>query len=342
MPKTKKRNQDENVQSSMKSKRKKPENMKETLKTRKVRELLAWMKSGVPIVIESSHNLYSALQVLVENKIHSAPVYDKTTQEYVGFLDLADDASAIVQIFEDSGKIEEKGNEKDDDQDYFEEKFTIENMKALSIMDFANKDPFVSLNEDDSILDAVNLLKSHHHIAVVNQEKKFIGIVTQFGLVEYLFEEHANKLKGQKRKVKSLDLPKEVFSVKPTDTAIQAFKKMREKKVNGLAVVEANRLLDVISTSDLTFWSEWIIGGQSFKFSNLSLLNQPVKQFLENSRSQRAIEEKKKLVTCQPNDHLHEVIENMLLHQVHRVFVCDNQTLVSIITLSDVIHYLQD
>lgn len=45
----------------------------------------------------------------------------------------------------------------------------------MSIEDFSQRDPFVSVQEDDSMLEAAIRLKNHHRIAIVNKEGTVTG-----------------------------------------------------------------------------------------------------------------------------------------------------------------------
>lgn len=71
-------------------------------------------------------------------------------------------------------------------------------------------------------------------------------------LVEYISEEYAEKTEKDKTKIGDLSLPKKVYTVKDSSTALEAFKLMKSHRVSGLGVVnEHGRLVGAISVSDL-------------------------------------------------------------------------------------------
>ncbi len=56
------------------------------------------------------------------------------------------------------------------------------------------------------------------------------GVITQTGLIEYITVEHGLIYDNVKRKVKDMNLPKQVYSVElESTTGLEALKKMQDK-----------------------------------------------------------------------------------------------------------------
>jgi CBS domain-containing protein len=362
------------------------------------------MKEGGTIDVLSSFSFYEALTILIDNKISSAPIMDVNTNKYIGFVDMIDLATAIVDILEannsfetmkeanaanrnnnnskaeetketgkgSKGKDNQSKKKKDkkkksttqkeastreeeikkrrereyveDDEDPFAEALLLNSVSVKSLSDASQRDPFLWVNENDSLVKVAELLKDHHRIAVMDEQQKLRGVITQSGFMEYLNEEHGLWLDKISKRVKDLHLPSIVHSVHVRCRAIDALKMMKEKKVTGLAVVNNDgNLVDVVSASDLMVWSEWSVGGHALRFRYLSALTLELKEFLENSRSQRSgkTNAPSHPVICRGKTPVSEAVSLMLEHNIHRLFIINSQNQPkSVVTYGDLIYDL--
>jgi len=87
--------------------------------------------------------------------------------------------------------------------------------------------------------------------------------------------------------------------------------------------------------SDILVWAEWILNGQSVRFSNLTSLRKSVKEFLQESRSQRSVAENRNLA-IQKNSKVQEAVGNMQLNHVHRLFVVENSKAISVVNYNNI------
>jgi len=315
------------------------------LASTKVRELLSMMKGGSPIVIEGSRTLYDALMILLKENIQSAPVYDAQKKEYLGFVDVVDLTTAVVEVAEQTGAFVKKPKSRtnEDDED-IEERLLMDSLDVKSVTDFSQREPYVRVYEDDSVLRAAETLVelNLHRLAIINQQGELTGVLTQSGLIEFISEEFAQLLDKDETEVKYLpDLPEMAFTVPTSARAIDAFKSMRDKKIGGIGVVDGSgRLVDVITAKDMVLWTEWIASGEVLRFTDLTSLTLNVEEFLENSRSQREIKRKQPIV-CDEKTHIRDVISQMLVDNVHRLFLVDvHNKPISLVTFHHLLKHL--
>jgi len=332
--------------------KKEREQLQKALKRVNSEEVLHWMKDGGLIQLDSNDTLNSTLSLLKEKRILAAPVWDKVTEEYLGFVDMVDIAAVAVQIQESSGaakQIEKSSLKKEnlvDNEEFdsmeFEERSMMNALSAVAISDISRRNPFVTVSTSDSIFDVCMILESLHRVGVISSDGKFRGLITQTGLLEYLTEEHAeifNKL-SSKSTIKELDLIREVETIERTETALKAFQKMRDSKISGLAVTENGKFKDVISATDMMLWAEWILFNYPIRFSNLSSLRKSISEFLAESRAQQKNYQRN--LTLNWDATVEEAVNVMIMQHVHRLFVLEKEKPIAVITLDSILSFLVD
>jgi len=99
------------------------------------------------------------------------------------------------------------------------------------------------------------LASGFHRIPVIDDDKHVINYITQSRVVE-LIAENLNHFRSRVEKtVEVLNIGlRNVISINEDNTAIEAFIKMHENKVSGIAVVDTdNKLVGSLSVSDLKY-----------------------------------------------------------------------------------------
>ena len=121
--------------------------------------------------------------------------------------------------------------------------------------------------------------------------KKKCGLVTQSGFLDYITETFSSICFEKKLKVGEIkNLPTNVFTINSKKSAFEAFNEMKNKCVSGLPILnDFGEIIDVISVSDLTIFSEFIVSGSAVAFTNFSILKKPVTEFLKESRTQKKV-----------------------------------------------------
>lgn len=210
-------------------------------------------------------------------------------------------------------------------------------------------DDAVTIDETASILDALKLSIDNktHRVLVLNSEGKISNLITQSRIVQFVTVMLDNLPKSSKT-LGELNLGvSPVLSISESSTAFQAFKLMREKRVSGLAVVDADgKLVGSISASDLK------VIGYDIKFWNL--LGLTVKDYLKELSGTDHPEFRSHLflwakepngppvvIKCKKTDSLKLAVKLLNFYRVHRVYIVDDDNRpVSILTLREVLQSL--
>jgi len=327
-----------------------------------VNDLLVEMKDGSPITLKTTDSIYDALTILLENKISSAPIMDNRQPKIcVGFVDMMDICTAIVDILESSPMVERLHNyaakkkdsktkqnteEEEAEDSMFEylEQSIVQGISAKALSDFSKLNVFGTISLEAPLIDAIKELSKPHHLrlcVIDPNTNEFMGVITQSGVMEFALEEFVDHATKKNRKISDLKLSSSLQTIGIDKTAFEAFEKMKDKKVSALGICNRQgTLLDVISASDFTPWTEWLANGQVFRFSDFSKLKFLVGDYLSSSRAQRELG-KRRPVMCKYTSLLQDVAGDMLYNHVHQVFVVDeNDRPEGVVTYTDLVSEL--
>jgi CBS domain-containing protein len=257
------------------------------------------------VTIDPSESAVNALKILADRGISSAPVFDAKRQVILGTISVMDLAVWMVRTYAISKNIE------DNDFDIGQLKMEL-NTPIREVINWG-LDPFWSIPDNQSVLDLINnYLKWRIHRTPVVRDSDYhvTGSVSQSDVVQFLFQNGQKLQSVMKRTLQELGLGEgEVTSVEVSKPLILAFSTIVETQFTGLAVVYSNgKLLSNISASDL----------KGLTVENFDQLRVTIHQFLSNRKT-------KELVVCRSGDTMGTVIEKMVNHKVHRVYVVDEQ-----------------
>eukprot|EP01084_Bolivina_argentea_P060026 109653_1 len=115
------------------------------------------------ITLNASTNAKQAVEILLKNKIRAAPVIDN--DKYIGALDLRDTLKYLLEQYKNESFDDSKHNE------------SITTAFTLRI--------FKTVNENDNLLNAANILAHGAHIVGVINNNILIGIINQGELFDY-------------------------------------------------------------------------------------------------------------------------------------------------------------
>jgi len=104
-----------------------------------------------------------------------------------------------------------------------------------------------SVDENDSIELVLNIMqwKNVHHVPVINDNKKLIGLLTKADIKSYI-----NNDKMLQDSIKHI-MKKEVISINQYNSLNEAKALMEKHKIKGLPVVKYNKLIGIITTKDI-------------------------------------------------------------------------------------------
>jgi CBS domain-containing protein len=147
-------------------------------------------------------------------------------------------------------------------------------------------------------------------------------------------------------------LVRDVMNSKPVtcqmnETVSEAARKMKRKKISGMPVLDDDRLVGVISESDVLRLLSAKEGGQLWLPSPLEILEVPFRDLLKWEKLHRSAEDlSKKMVsevmhrdvrTVGPADSIEDAASIMTRNRINRLPVVENGKLVGIVTRGDII-----
>jgi 5'-AMP-activated protein kinase regulatory gamma subunit len=276
------------------------------------------------IVLDSEMSLQDTFQQLAKHHIHSAPVYNAQLGEYVGLVDWKDFATYCVRFYSDVV-----------DEQEADELLTQQN--AVSLVDLSQQNPYYPIFPNTPMLSVIQGFGTNgvHRRPVIEQAdtNSVYAMVSQTAVVKWLAK-HKDEL-GPTLKHKTIfSVLKEevddplchkvnfVMSVTKHSPILGVLKVLVENDVNGLAVVQEDKLVGNISVSDL----QYLLQNQE---PNLGLT---VGEFLE-------LVPRRPLVTCSPIATVEEVIDKFAQEGVHRLYIVeDDMRPLAVITLTDLMN----
>jgi len=287
----------------------------------------------------------------------SAPVARRMGNQWVGFLDMMDIVKCAVAAYGEQQLTLGAA----DVWDLMNNEESFQTLTVEKVLGTGKKRPLHALRTDYSLLYAVEMMVREpdlHRVAVIDtwEQRNLKSIVTQSQIIQWVHRHMA--ILGQKGKpvAHMPNLLHPVVSVRQTDRAIDAFQMMEEINLSGVAVLDQNdRLVDALSIRDLRAMST---DGHLF----WRLFN-PIHTFLETIRQDHTATSSssspstisgltgstmtpahpKQVVCCTVLDTLETVINMVVHHRVHRVFVVDDKRsmkVVGVITLKDILNEL--
>jgi len=281
------------------------------------------------VEIPSTLSISDGFQVLLDNNVLSAPVYDPTAKSYVGFLDLRDLVSWAVFLFD------EQENPADDELDLINaaHKLYKHATGGISLSYLARRNPFRAVKGGSNLASVAAILKTGvKRVPVLNDENRVTFIISQTSVNRFLYD-NIKELKGDTSiPLCNLSIGRDpVLAVPSTTAAIETFRLMDNKHISGVAVVdEKGCVIANTSSRDLKNF---------VKSPRRSTLLLPIAKFLEEVRKDGLVEAP--VVCCSPEDTLAHAMVAIATTNVHRVYVVDasNKPL-RVITLTDVMKYI--
>jgi CBS domain-containing protein len=284
---------------------------------------------GMVIEIPSTHSPLEAAQVLWDNNILGAPVWNEETKEYWGFLDMRDMTSAIVMANSNDNTFRSLDMTK-----WFDE-------QHVTVAHLAARNPFLSCQPTASLEAVSPHLTEHrcHRIPVMGTNGRCQSIITQSALV-MLLAEHV-VVDGDYSDEETLeeahfDYKKDVLCANDTTCARHVFALLVSKELSGIAIVdeETGKLVGNTSARDIKLAVSAGVAAATLDMDILSYLA-AVRQAVPTKNERY------------PSASVHE--ESTVGHAIrllaktgyHRVFVVDkDQKPVGVISVADIIRFV--
>ena len=284
--------------------------------------------------------LGQALHSLADHGVLSAPVWDEESKRYLGFVDVFDlmtlavGVDVLMHILPDSLLKKPRGG----DDLRFEKEMTLGEMMQDQPENGFN--PWCPVEEGCKFKDVVRLLASRaRRVPVLSKTSgRVIQIISQSQVCQLLYErvKAGNVLNDTTPGMSGMGL-KEVFCVKESAQARDAFQLMVDKRVSSVCVLDdEGEILTAISTKDIRLLPRL----ESAGLARNNLLDMNVREFVGLVRRITEIDGKSRAacVTVELNTPLATVLGKLAATKMHRVYVIDpHRRPVGVVSVSDVV-----
>jgi len=197
------------------------------------------------------------------------------------------------------------------------------------------------LPSSSTIHDVVEQLSQQdsHRVGLLDEEGRCVGLVSQLGLVKYLFrnkEHFPEKFQTPIPVVLKGKESRKLHTSLATDFVMESFQKMRQEHIGGLPIVdEKGVLMGMISATDI----------KRAKTTDLSELRDDlfsqIRNFVDVKSDAKFFQQelpKFDPIFVTEADTLESVVENIVKNSIHRVYVVDtDKRPINVVSLQDII-----
>lgn len=284
---------------------------------------------GQVVVIDSNDLVVKGFETLLSNKLLSAPVYDKASGKYTGFLDIRDLISFCVFIYDSNIQAENLL-----DIVNYGVKMFKHAVDGVTVTYLSRRNPFHAVKQGAPLLEVVEILaRGVRRVPIVNEEGHVVNIVSQSSIIQFLQHHIAEVGQSLAGKVGELHVGSSpVLAVKKDTVAINVFRLMDQNQRSGVAVIDdSGVLVGNTSGADLKLF---------INTPSMSVLQIPIVQFLNQIRNQN-IDIMVPVITVVPEDTFAHVIGKLAATRVHRVFVVDTRFHpIRVVSITDVLRFV--
>jgi len=288
---------------------------------------------GVIFICTREDKVMEVWKGLTKHGFLSVPVLQKKGLKYYGSVDLLD---IVVNVVDTFGKTNLENSENYWELVQKDEEFQSRLVNKIMTYPLSRRNPFHPITRGYSLFAAIELLAREpglHRVPIIDnyENRRLVGMVTQSHLVKLL---HDNlELIGEKRN-KPLHLVPEaikpVITMNENDSAVDSFKKMIEKAISGVAIVnDTGKLVGNLSASDMK-----AISTDGRMFWRLYETN---KNFIAKVRKDSE-GRPRGVVHVKTSDTIETAIKQLSEHNLHHVYLVDDERKpIGVISLKDIL-----
>ncbi|XXG99845.1 hypothetical protein Hte_006186 [Hypoxylon texense] len=277
------------------------------------------------IVLDNDLLIRKSLDILIQNGIVSAPLWDSHQSRFAGLLTATDYINLIQYYCQFPEHI--------DDVDKFRLSSLRDIEKAIGVLPLET----VSVHPTRPLYEACSrMLKSRaRRIPLVDidhetERETVVSVITQYRILKFIAvntEQHTMLLKQTVREI-GLGTYKNLATAKMTDSVLEVINLMVVHNISAVPVVDKNNVvLNVFEAVDVI---PCIKGG----------VYEELKSTVGEALSRRP-DDFQGIYTCQEDDRLDSIFTTLRQSRVHRLVVIDdNWHLKGIISLSDILKYV--
>jgi len=277
--------------------------------------------SGKMVVLDVELPVKVAFRALIENQIKSAPLWDSTTNDYVGMITVTDFIEILRRFYRTR------------DQDppnhhslFSQEEYQIKTWREILSPSLPH---LVSIHPDASIYEASQELLAHHihRIPILDREENntILQVLSHRRILVFMTANVSAEEKEvlMNRSIGELEIGtfNNVVTVLKDTPLFVVLDLLAERRISGVPLIDETGVVTAMySKSDAAR-----LASQTDIFD---VLDQPVQQFIEPGS----------VFTCKASDTLHHVLVNTMLGCNARRVVCvdSTQRVRGIISLSDI------
>jgi CBS-domain-containing membrane protein len=279
------------------------------------------------VSVMKDETLPVAFEKLTQCNVQSVPVVDEGMRP-IGLLDFIDILYFVLSTAEQANV---PYDQTESEMELLRRELFC-NVTCEDVMNFSSRNPKTEVTGDTHLITCLEFMveRNIHRLPVIRPDCKIIGIISQLDILQWMLRTAKECDPLSKLLDKNLDsfpFRKEVITISCNEKAKEAFYRIRETKVSAIAVVNhSGQLIANISSIDLN-----PIGSNSNLFKLLTLpLTDYISWFIGSTTA----------LTASPNDSLKQIIELMLLKNMHRVYIKENDNLVGVVSPVDIIQLL--
>ncbi|KAI2470253.1 CBS-domain-containing protein [Annulohypoxylon bovei var. microspora] len=277
------------------------------------------------IVLDNDLLIRKSLDILIQNGIVSAPLWDSQQSRFAGLLTATDYINLIQYYCQFPEHI--------DDVDKFRLSSLRDIERAIGVLPLET----VSVHPSQPLYEACSrMLKSRaRRIPLVDvdhetERETVVSVITQYRILKFIAvntEQHTMLLKQTVREI-GLGTYKNLATAKMTDSVLSVINLMVVHNISAVPVIDKNNVvLNVFEAVDVI---PCIKGG----------VYEELKSTVGEALSRRP-DDFQGIYTCQEDDRLDSIFVTLRQSRVHRLVVIDdNWHLKGIISLSDILKYV--
>lgn len=278
------------------------------------------------IVLDTSLLVKKSLNILLQNNIVSAPLWDAKTSRFAGLLNSSDFINVIQYYFQNPDKFE------------LVDRLTLNGLKDVERAIGVEPIDTGSIHPFKPLFDAcVKMIESRsRRIPLIDEDEDthreiVVSVLTQYRILKFV-SLNCKEIDDLLVPLKDLDnfaIANRQLSKAYMDTpVIDVIQLLSQGDVSSIPIVDENdKLINVYEAVDVL----GLIKGGIYNDLSLSV----------GEALMRRSDDFEGVYTCTTNDRLSTILDNIRKSRLHRLFVVDeNGTLCGIVTLSDILKYI--
>lgn len=275
------------------------------------------------IMAKTNESVATVFRRLIDNGILAMPLYDDATSRYIAFVDVFDVLAYIVEVI---GVPIDTNEEWLMRNDFVSTPCTVLPNRSM-------RNPWSVIHEEASVQTAINAMSETGlaRLAVTDSQGNLVSMLTQTRLVRYLSNRISEMGPISKFPLRQFGLGKSpVVSIKDTEPAINAFLKIYQFNIGGVAVLDTDgRVIGNISITDLK--------DMGYSLDMFRKMFIPALEFINRKIEGADIP---KVVWVTKDSEIQEVFHLFRTHWIHRVYLVDKNTKrpIDVVSASDLIN----